>query len=54
MNLSHDQRLAAHGEIVPLLEDGQYKEANAVARRYAGDDWDELIDEARAITFDTE
>lgn len=49
MNLSHDKRAEAHEQIIPLLEAGKVKEANDVARRYAGDDWDSLMDEARLI-----
>lgn len=49
MNLNHTLRAEAHEQIIPLLEDRKIKEANDVARRYSGEDWDELIEEAKII-----
>lgn len=49
MNLTHDQRSEAHDQIIPLLGDSKIAEANAVARKFAGDDWKDLVFEAKTI-----
>lgn len=49
MDLNHTVRAEAHEQIVPLLEDGKRKAANDIARQYAGEDWQDLIEEASII-----
>lgn len=49
MDLNHDQRAEAHSYLVPMILDGDTRQANATAQFYAGKDWAELIAEAKMI-----